>query len=179
MKVVFVRHGKTDYALADARQMSQLEKDYAPLQRACIPDIQAQANHPLLQQAEIILSSPYTRALQTAEILNRRLQKDLFVEHDLREWQADTKGSYIPLSERDRRWIEYRELFANGNEVTNAGYESATALHRRVSAVLDTYHTYSTIVVVAHFNVIEAIVGYREQGIEYGEMIEFDYQPNL
>ncbi|OOF23006.1 histidine phosphatase family protein [Salinivibrio proteolyticus] len=177
MKVVFIRHGKTDYSLADARQMSQLEKDYAPLQRECIPDIQALANHPSLQQAEIILSSPYTRALQTAEILNRHLQNPLFVEHDLREWQADIKGSYIPLSERDRRWLEYRELFANGNEVNNAGYESATSLHRRVSAVLDSYQSYSTIAVVAHFNVIEAIVGYREQGIEYGEIIEFDYQP--
>ncbi|OOE73343.1 histidine phosphatase family protein [Salinivibrio sp. PR6] len=179
MKVVFVRHGKTDYSLADARQMSQLEKDYAPLQRACIPAIQSLADHPSLQHADIILSSPYTRALQTAEILNRQLQKELFVEHDLREWQADIKGSYIPLSERDRRWIEYRELFANGNEVTNAGYESATALYRRVTSVLDTYQDYNTIAVIAHFNVIESLVGYREQGIEYGEVIEVDYQPSL
>lgn len=37
----------------------------------------------------MILSSPYTRALQTAAILSRELNIDLQVEFDLREWQPD------------------------------------------------------------------------------------------
>ncbi|MGI2961141.1 histidine phosphatase family protein, partial [Vibrio alginolyticus] len=33
MDIVFVRHGVPDFTLADERQMTQLEKDYAPLCR--------------------------------------------------------------------------------------------------------------------------------------------------
>ena len=53
-------------------------------------------------------------ALQTAEILNRHRDLPLFVEHDLREWRADKEGGYITLNERDRRWLEYRELLKAG-----------------------------------------------------------------
>ncbi|MEF1306288.1 phosphoglycerate mutase family protein, partial [Vibrio owensii] len=82
MDIVFLRHGVPDFTLADERQMTQLEKDYAPLCREHLPVLQEKLNHPVFNDAEIIISSPYTRALQTAEILNRHRDLPLFVEHD-------------------------------------------------------------------------------------------------
>ncbi|EPH6366938.1 hypothetical protein [Vibrio cholerae] len=41
MDIVFVRHGVPDYSLSDERKMSQLEKDYAPLNREYIDELKA------------------------------------------------------------------------------------------------------------------------------------------
>ncbi len=39
MEIVFVRYGVPDYSLSDERKMSQLEKDYAPLDRNYLDQI--------------------------------------------------------------------------------------------------------------------------------------------
>lgn len=168
MEVIFVRHGVPDYSLSDERQMSQLEKDYAPLNRAGIPQICATAEELRNENAQIIISSPYTRALQTAEILNRCLGLELFVEHDLREWRADLSGGYIELSERDRRWQEHRETLKNNIHPQNISYESWAELKIRAENVLRKYSEYSRIIIVSHFNVFESLAGYQECGIDCG-----------
>ncbi|MBJ2149194.1 histidine phosphatase family protein [Vibrio sp. IB15] len=168
MEVVFVRHGVPDYSLSDARKMSQLEKDYAPLHRDQIHELHAVAEEIQLEKAEVIISSPYTRALQTAEIINRQLGLELFVEHDLREWRADLEGGYLDLQERDRRWHEYRASLKINAEPNNVPYESWIALRNRAKTVLSRYKHYSKIVVVSHFNVFESLVGYQDSGIGCG-----------
>ncbi|MBD0785590.1 histidine phosphatase family protein [Vibrio sp. Y2-5] len=168
MEVVFVRHGVPDYSLSDERGMSQLEKDYAPLHRDYIRELHAVAHDIQFENAEVIISSPYTRALQTAEIINRKLGLELFVEHDLREWRADLDGGYVDLQERDRRWHEYRATLKNKVEPNNVPYESWLELRNRTESVLSRYKHYSKVIVVSHFNVFESLAGYQEQGIGCG-----------
>ncbi len=168
MEVVFVRHGVPDYSLSDARKMSQLEKDYAPLDRNYLDQLHAVAKELKHENAEIIISSPYTRALQTAEIINRELKLELFVEHDLREWCADLSGGYIPLRERDERWHEHRLSLKDKVAPQNVPYESWDALKTRAENVLSQYRQYSKVIVVSHFNVFESLAGYQEQGIGCG-----------
>ncbi|WP_039987419.1 histidine phosphatase family protein [Vibrio owensii] len=169
MDIVFVRHGVPDFTLADERQMTQLEKDYAPLCREHLPVLQERLNHAVFDDADIIISSPYTRALQTAEILNRHRDLPLFVEHDLREWRADKEGGYITLNERDRRWLEYRELLKAGIPMTDNRYEHVDELKARAELVLDLYRQYRKVVVVSHFNVFEALQGFQGVGLSCGE----------
>ncbi|WP_104034258.1 histidine phosphatase family protein [Vibrio jasicida] len=169
MDIVFVRHGVPDFTLADERQMTQLEKDYAPLCREHLPELQEKLNHAVFDDADIIISSPYTRALQTAEILNRHRDLPLFVEHDLREWRADKEGGYITLNERDRRWLEYRELLKAGIPMTDNRYEHVDELKARAELVLDRYRQYRKVVVVSHFNVFEALQGFQDIGLSCGE----------
>jgi len=168
MEIVFVRHGVPDYSLSDKRKMSQLEKDYAPLARDYIHEIHAVAKSLQSEKAEIIISSPYTRALQTAEIINRKLDLELFVEHDLREWRADLSGGYVELQERDRRWGEYRSSLKNATKPQNVSYESWLELRNRAESVLSQYCHFSKVIVVSHFNVFESLAGYQEKGIECG-----------
>ncbi len=168
MEIVFVRHGVPDYSLSDERNMSQLEKDYAPLDRAYLDDIHAVAAELQHENAEIIISSPYTRALQTAEIINRKLGLDLYVEHDLREWRADLLGGFVELSERDRRWGEYRSLLKSQIEPTGDLYESWCTVKSRAENVLKRYSGYSKVIVVSHFNVFESLAGYQDEGIACG-----------
>ena len=169
MEIVFIRHGQPDYRLADQRQMSQLEKDYAPLAREHIPFIAQQAKDPIFDGAQVMISSPYTRALQTAELLNRQLQLDLWVEHDVREWCADLAGGYIDLQERDRRWHQYRAHLQAGTQPSNVDYEDAASLKARTLAVLSRYRDADKLVLVAHFNVLESLIGYQNKGIACGE----------
>ncbi|WP_073604958.1 histidine phosphatase family protein [Vibrio aerogenes] len=176
MEIVFVRHGTPDYTLADQRQMTQLEKDYAPLTRDCIPFICSQSQKAVFAGADLMISSPYTRALQTAEILNRPLGLPLFVEHDLREWRADLAGGYIDLSERDRRWQEYRSGIKSGGTQPDALYESAVDLRSRALKVLQRYKDCKKVIVVAHFNVLESVLGYQKDGIGCGEFKVFSLQ---
>ncbi|CAM2812653.1 MULTISPECIES: histidine phosphatase family protein [Vibrio] len=173
MEIVFVRHGVPDYRLSDERKMTQLEKDYAPITRECIPFIKSQSELPIFLGADIIISSPYTRALQTAEIINRQHRLELFVEHDLREWVADMSGGYIELEERDRRWQEYRSSLKSGRENHNAEYETAHNLKSRVISVLDRYQDFKKVIIVAHFNVLESLLGYQEEGIGCGDLRTF------
>lgn len=168
MEILFVRHGVPDYTLSDARKMSQLEKDYVPLKRSHIDDIHAVAKELKSANAEIIISSPYTRALQTAEIINRKLGLELFVEHDLREWRADLTGGYVELVERDRRWGEHRDTLKNATEPGDVPYESWVALRDRAQSVLSRYSHYSKVIVVSHFNVFESLAGYQHEGIACG-----------
>lgn len=71
MDIIFVRHGVPDFSLADERCMTQLEKDYAPLDRAYLSELHQKLANAVFDDAQAIICSPYTRALQTAEILNR------------------------------------------------------------------------------------------------------------
>jgi broad specificity phosphatase PhoE len=168
MDIIFVRHGVPDYTLSDARKMSQLEKDYSPLNRSYLGDIQDMVRKIKKLEPDVIISSPYTRALQTAELINRNLNLDLFVEHDLREWRADLAGGFLPLTERDLRWHEYREALKEGKPQTDKPYESTKDLKTRVSKVLGKYKQYSKIIVVSHLNVLESLIGYQEQELECG-----------
>ncbi|MDE1238532.1 histidine phosphatase family protein [Vibrio aestuarianus] len=168
MEIVFVRHGVPDYSLSDERKMTQLEKDYAPLNRDYIYELHAVAQEIQLEKAEVIISSPYTRALQTAEIINRELGLELFVEHDLREWRADLGGGYVDLSERDRRWHEYRTSLKHNVEANHVPYESWCELKNRAENVLSRYTHYSKVIVVSHFNVFESLAGYQDNGIGCG-----------
>ncbi|MGR5130719.1 histidine phosphatase family protein [Vibrio alfacsensis] len=170
MEIVFVRHGVPDFTLADERQMTQLEKDYAPLCRDHLPVLQENLNQPVFDDADIIISSLYTRALQTAEILNRHRGLPLFVEHDLREWRADREGGYFTLKERDRRWHEYRESLKAGIPMTDTRYEYIDELKLRAELVLERYRQYRKVVVVSHFNVFEAFQGFQEEGLSCGEL---------
>ena len=42
-----------------------------------------------LKTAELIVSSPYTRALQTAAIISRETGLKICIEVDLHEWEPD------------------------------------------------------------------------------------------
>jgi broad specificity phosphatase PhoE len=168
MEIVFVRHGLPDYRLADERQMSQLEKDYSPLARSCIDSIIELGKSEVFSGCSAMSVSPYTRAMQTAELINRHLQLDLYVEHDLREWRADIDGGVISLQERDRRWHEYRAALKDDVQVSGVSYEQHDKLRKRVLDVISHYREHEKIIVVGHFNVLEALLGYQEEGIACG-----------
>ena len=171
MEIIFVRHAEPDYILADEYKMNQIEKNFAPLTKeGRLAAKELQTHHEFLD-ADLIVSSPYTRALHTASIINQSLELDLEIEFNLREWLADKEGGYISLKERDRRWEEYR----SDEVVLNPPYESASELVERTRKVLNQYKDYKKVIVVCHFNVIEAIVGKMEEVLPFAGTISYQY----
>src|SRR5438128_1464296 len=82
MKLIFVRHGQTDYNKADIVQGQ--EKDI-PLNEEGRRQVAASAS---LVPTDVyrIFSSPLLRASQTAEIINERLHKEIEFADALKEF---------------------------------------------------------------------------------------------
>ena len=68
-----VRHGEPTYKPVDVRKFIGHGRDLAPLTKNGIEGVKKTANDSRLKNCEIIVSSPYTRALQTAAILSKEL----------------------------------------------------------------------------------------------------------
>lgn len=55
MDIIFVRHGVPDFSLADERCMTQLEKDYAPLDRAYLSELHQKLTNAVFDDAQAIV----------------------------------------------------------------------------------------------------------------------------
>lgn len=80
-----IRHGKTDYTQRNTKIYQGFGANLAKLSELGERQILQSARDPRLLGADLILSSPYTRALQTAAILSRALDAPITVETDLHE----------------------------------------------------------------------------------------------
>ncbi len=79
-KFIMVRHGEPDYSFVKLRGFIGHGNDLAPLTNKGIEQIKNAAKNSRLVDAEIIISSPYTRALQSAAIISGMLGLNIQVE---------------------------------------------------------------------------------------------------
>ena len=85
MKIYMIRHGKADYSYCDSHNFIGHGNDLAPLSENNISDVVNMSKDKRLKEASIIVSSPYTRALQTASIISKEIGLDIKIEPDLSE----------------------------------------------------------------------------------------------
>jgi broad specificity phosphatase PhoE len=167
-----IRHGQTDWADCRARGLKGFRTDLTPLTQMGVTQIENTARDERLLRANLILSSPYTRALESAAILSRVTQVPLKIEFDLHEWMPDTNGSYRSESEV---WALAKD-FEQHHGAYPAGqtrrWETLDHLKTRVATVLGRYKNLEHVIVVCHEMVIWSITGTR--GVTYGQMVEFE-----
>ena len=129
MKIIFIRHGEPDYSLLEEAGYTGFGLDLAPLSAAGRRMATEAASNPLLEQAEILISSSVTRALETASYLIRNRQLSLFVEPFLHEWQVYKSGT--------EKFEQARKLFFENNDFLPAEspvrYETAEQMKVRFS----------------------------------------------
>ena len=106
----FVRHGKTDYSEHNQKIYQGYGVNLASLAEKGKKQIKQTAKDERLQDADLIISSPYTRALQSAAILSRKLNVKLEVETDLHEWLANKNYMYEEDSKAELACAEYFSL---------------------------------------------------------------------
>lgn len=167
-----IRHGKTDYSQRNQKIYQGFGVNLSPLSIEGIKEIQNTSKDTRLSQASIILSSPYTRALQTAAILSKELQKDIIVETDLHEWMANKNYIY---EEDERAGKSYREFVEfNGAYPTDKhmDWEDMSSMRKRILPILNKYKHYPKVIIACHGMFIQALCnGYHPQN---GEIVEFE-----
>lgn len=101
--------------------------------------------------AQIILSSPYTRALQTAAYIATTAKLNIKVEADLREWQPDLTFLYKTSEEAfaaSKEFNLYKGIYPQGE---TRKWETSEMLSTRAVGCLKTYvNSYEKIIVVTH-----------------------------
>lgn len=89
MNIVFIRHGEPDVTGVDERGFIWQGRNFAPLSKLGVQQAEAISTDPRLKDAQLIVFSPYTRALQTVAILSKNTGIPITVKIDLHEFIPD------------------------------------------------------------------------------------------
>lgn len=166
-----IRHGTPDYSERNTKIYQGFGTNLAPLSKQGISEIKHAAKDGRLSGTDIILSSPYTRALQTAAILSKELQADIAVETDLHEWMANKEYIFEPddvAISHYRAFCEQAGVYPDGSE---QDWEDRDHLRARILPVLEQYSGYEKVAVCCHGMIIQALCdGYHAR---CGEIVAF------
>ncbi len=171
MKIYMIRHGKADYTYGDEHNFIGHGHDLAKLDENYIVDVVKTSKDERLKKAEIIISSPYTRALQTAAIISKETNLDIKIEGDLREWEPDLSYMY-KAGEAKKLYKDYKlndGICPKDRKVT---WESKEHLKSRILKVIEKYNgKYETVIFVFHQLAIKSVVDVDK--VEPAEIVEF------
>ena len=172
MKIYMIRHGVPDYSYVDEHNFIGHGNDLAPLDVNNIKEVVNTAKDKRLKNAKIIISSPYTRALQTAAIISKELNLDIIVEPDLREWEPDLTFQYKGINARDlfKDYYSCRGIKPSNRKVN---WESKEELKMRIEKVINKYkNNYKCVIFVFHQTAMQSIIG--DVKIAPAEIVEFE-----
>ncbi|HPE16474.1 MAG TPA: histidine phosphatase family protein [Oscillospiraceae bacterium] len=173
MHLVFVRHGQADYSDVDARRYIGHGRDLAKLTENGRQQAEAVSKDPRLEGAQLILSSPYTRALQTAAIIAKNTGIDIRVETDLHEWIPDLTFTYGARRYLDEIKPEIEQYKGEHCWECRYPWESFSALGERAFRVIRNYVQYDKLIVVTHGILMRQFV-YRSE-IPYCGILETQF----
>ena len=166
-----VRHGEPDYSEIDTKVYRDFGAHMCPLTEKGRDQIKETAKDSRLQKADIIITSPYGRALQTAAILSKELGVDIVVETDLHEWLANKYYIYEKSDVASKNLEEFDNnngIYPNGIEKE---WETFEIMKNRAIRVLEKYKDYDKVIVACHGRIMQAITGLHHP--THGEVFEF------
>jgi broad specificity phosphatase PhoE len=177
MNIVFIRHGEPDYIPCDKRGFIGQGRDLAALTENGIFQAEQVSKDPILLKSEIIVSSPYTRAMQTAAIISKNINRNIFVETDLHEWLPDITFQY---QTSEQSVMLYKD-FCNNRGIypteKTKKWETIDQIINRVVPTLNKYLSYKKVIIVTHGGVIRCFVDKGE--IEYCKAYEIEFDKNF
>lgn len=165
-----VRHGEPDYSERNTKIYQGFGANMCPLSEKGREQIENTAKDPRLKSASIILSSPYTRALQTAAILSKELGLDILVETDLHEWVANKKYIYEEDEHAMKNYDDYTKnkgIYPDGKD---KDWESIEVMKNRFYNILKKYQHYDNIIIACHGTLMSAVTGLGRPA--HGEIYE-------
>lgn len=145
---IFIRHGEPRYDEVIARGYKNQGYDLGKLTDRGVSQAEAVAKESILTGAQLIIASPYTRALQTAAIISRITQIPLVVENDLHEWMPDT--SFSDRKDLDEAYPEFMAQQGVRQADTQFPWESFETLSKRTHQAIKPYLKYKKVIVVCH-----------------------------
>lgn len=169
-----VRHGEANYDGMLENGFWGFGRDFAPLSKKGKKQAEITAKDIRLKDAELIVSSPYTRALQTAQIISRKTGIRVEVDIDLHEWIPDENNQYKTSEESfalAREFTKFKGEYPPGEKFR---WESLSHMRKRMIHVADKYSDYNKVILVGHGMVFRCLA-YIEK-MNPAEIIECAYQ---
>lgn len=175
MKIVFIRHGEPDKSEVDKRGFIGQGRDLAPLTELGIRQANEASKSPLLEGSQVIISSPYTRALQTAAIVSKNTGLDIKIDMDIYEFLSDKTFQVKGEEENHNLHIEFMKYKGEYPVGETKKWETITEIIERTKPVMDKYVDlgYEKIIMVTHGGIMRRYIG--RAFIEYCEVCEIEY----
>ena len=169
-----VRHGEADYSEMKEKDFFGFGRDFAPLSKTGVKQAEKTAKDDRLKSAEIIVSSPYTRALQTAAIISKETGLRICVEVDLHEWVPDKTNRYTTSEEAfalTKEFYENNGVYPEGQQLR---WETLEEIRKRMQGVVEKYSGYEKVIFVGHGMAFRALNGIEQ--IQPAEIVEWEYK---
>lgn len=172
-----MRHGEPTYADTERLGLIGQGAELGQLTAEGIAQAEAAAKDARLSAVDLIVASPYPRALHTAAIVSRRIDRPIEVAAGIFEWLPDVGYADAAKDDLAAAWLEYKR---NGGE-HRAGdiyknWETHTQMRRRVIPWLAPYlrrEDIGTLLIVCHGGVMRALLDQPSlPKIHYCEIIE-------
>jgi broad specificity phosphatase PhoE len=151
---LLIRHGQADYECLTSRHFPIVTSPLAPLTDKGIAQAVSVAKDERLQGAQLILSSPYTRALQSASIISNETKIQVKVEFDLHEWIPDLN---FKIDEAEFNAALRSFIKNSGKHNGQYTWEQISDVKERALLSLSHYSEYDKIIVVTHSEVIYSL----------------------
>ena len=168
---LLVRHEETDWEMTRRRGLVGLQQDFVPLTEEGERGAEKLGESHYFIDSQLIVSSPYTRALETAALINRSLCLPIKVEFDLHELLPDLSRRSNNVEKTLRLCGDFeknRGIYPSGSK---KNWESLDMAAKRAKKALEKYIHYGKVIVVCHEKLMKSLLGWREIG--HGEIVEY------
>jgi len=176
--IFLLRHGEADYEPVHERQWPGSMADLAPLSPTGYKQATAAADQLAQVGASALVSSPFTRTMQTASIVSCRLDLRLDVEFDLHEWIPDDSFRWHTLAEVRDFLADFDRCGGEWPPGERRPWEPMSAVRARAAAALSdatrSMPDDSVLIAVCHEMVIRSLTGERETRTGQFRRIESD-----
>jgi broad specificity phosphatase PhoE len=169
-----IRHGEADYSELMDHHFFGFGRDLAPLTAKGVIQAEKTAKDERLKTAELIISSPYTRAMQTAQIISKSTGVEVRVELDLHEWLPDLSNQYTTSEEAfylSDEFVKYKGVYPIE---TRKLWETLEDMRKRMRRVADKYAEYEKVILVGHGMALRTLAYIEE--MKPAEIVECKYE---
>lgn len=153
-KFILIRHGETSYNEVKNLGFKGHGLALSPLNSNGIKEIETLSKNKIFENSDILISSPYTRAMQTASIIGNKYNLKVNVELLLHEWLPDLTYEYndelVFFKNYKIAFKEYKMKQEGKNFTYNDKIESLENLKTRAINTLRKYYGYNKVIVVTH-----------------------------
>ncbi|MBI4183994.1 MAG: histidine phosphatase family protein [Proteobacteria bacterium] len=171
--MILLRHGQSEFNVVFGQTRKDPGIKDPPLTVEGERQARAAAEALAGRRIDVLVASPYTRALQTADILRRALALEVRIEPLVRERAAFTCDIGTPASELGRLWPVFD--FSHLDETWWSEEEETPELLlgrcRRFAAHAAALEHWHRLLIVTHWGFIRGLTGRR---VANGELVPYD-----
>jgi broad specificity phosphatase PhoE len=157
---ILIRHGEPRYDEVIDKGIYGMAFNFGKLTSNGVIQAKQVASNVKLSGAQLIISSPFTRSLQTAANVASFLGLEVVVEHDLHEWLPDLNPN---LDVDGQKAFElYMKNKGMVDKEFGFNYETYEAIKKRIELVLIKYTSYDKVIVVSHGIAISSVTHFDD-----------------